>query len=124
MSRDEKGYSLPEVMTAMFILGVTLSFSIPIFTLMKAQAQTQLMQTEAMALLQAKMERISQSRVPGAGKEMAESRMISKLTYQLRWNCSQIQPSLYQLDVVIEWKDKKGVQQQLRLKTHRYQTDG
>ncbi|MBA4493271.1 Tfp pilus assembly protein FimT/FimU [Paenactinomyces guangxiensis] len=121
MNKSEQGYTLAEIITALFVLGVAFSFAIPAFLGLKAQEHQQLSALEAMSFLQGKTEalRSQAGEGPMTGDEVKASRIFPGQSYLVSWKCSR-EVSLYHMDVEVQWKEKNGKLRKLHLKTHRY----
>lgn len=121
MKSGEQGFTLAETVTGLLVLGVVLSFAVPVFLELKAKELEHLSVVEAMSLLQERAEKMSAYMpLSGQGKEERKSRMLPKQVYQILWKGSFQEPDLYQIDVEVQWRDKSGKLRRMSVKTHRY----
>lgn len=121
MIRNEQGFTLVEILISLYILGLFVFFTIPLFSELKQHEQQQAIRLEATSWLQEKVEKIctSQSFNVQSGNEERKSKVIRKLVYHISWKCSAKQRNLYQIAVEIQWN--KGKQQRrICLRTHRF----
>ncbi len=116
-----KGFTLIEVVTAGFVLGVFILYSIPIVKELRINYFSQMMEREIEDKMRKKMEQLqSMKSAPCSGQKTVQSQ-FEKRKYDLRWNCEQIQPFLYQLEMEAKWKGFDGKIETKRWLTHRYQ---
>ncbi|TCS94705.1 pilus assembly FimT family protein [Hazenella coriacea] len=115
--QGEKGFTLPEMITGLFILGILVSFTIPLFSELKSQQLRDKAKGEALALLQGKIEKVREV-ASANGEEKVNSRNQSSLTYHLKWETKHPSSSLNEVKVEITWKDSNGKTQRYHLVTH------
>lgn len=115
-----KGFTLVEVVTAGFVLGVFVFYAIPIVKELRTNHYSQMMEREIEDKMRVKMEQMqSMNSAPGSGKETFQSRS-GRRKYDLRWHCERIQPFLYQLEMEAKWKGFDGKMKTKQWLTHRY----
>ncbi|SFJ07191.1 type II secretion system protein [Thermoflavimicrobium dichotomicum] len=122
MEVNEKGFTLAEIVTSLMIFGLLASFSIPIFLNLKQEVSDRLLEAEAHAFLQEKMERMvaEQQPVEMKGQEVKKSPSYQQRSYQLHWQIRKIPSGLWQIDVEVQWKKQSGQVRKIRLRTHRF----
>lgn len=115
-----KGFTLIEVATAAFVLGVFLFYAIPIVKDLQTHYYSQMTEREIEEKMREKMEQIqSMDSAPCSGQKTFQSRS-GRQKYDLRWHCERIRPFLYQLEMEATWKGFDGKTHTKRWLTHRY----
>jgi type II secretory pathway pseudopilin PulG len=124
MKAEEKGYILAEVVAALLILGILLSFIIPLFKEWKVEAWEQSAQLEAISILQERMERLSSQSPLAAikGGETRKSRMNPQQMYHIKWQTQSKKGQLMQIDVEVQWESRTQTGKVLKVTTYRYPT--
>lgn len=117
MPRDERGFTLVEVMTALMILGVMMAVVIPVFLEWRGEHHLASQRFEAHLLLQERMERLQRETAPlqTRGTENHRGETAAGTVYRITWEKS-IRENLVRTDVMVEWKDAQGMERELRLK--------
>ncbi|MBA4603461.1 hypothetical protein [Thermoactinomyces mirandus] len=115
-----RGFTLVEVVTAGFVVGVFIFFAIPIVRELRIHHYSQMTEMEIEDKMRKKMEQMQvMDTVPCSGQKTFQSRS-GRRTFDLRWNCVQIEPFLYELEMEAKWKGFDGKMKTRRWLTHRY----
>ncbi|SHE63737.1 prepilin-type N-terminal cleavage/methylation domain-containing protein [Seinonella peptonophila] len=107
---NQEGYTLVEVLVAFFVLGILVSFSLPILSHVKQVTHEQSLNKEAVFLLQEYIERL-RSACPRQNKELQFDRIKNHTHYRILWNCVQREARLWEWKVEIIWNQINGGQQ-------------
>lgn len=119
---DQKGYTVMELMMALFVFGLIIAFIHPLFQTMMANAREQSTLLEVNQQLTTQMEKLiatCSSDQKGTSKQKING---SHLTMRIKWDCKKINESLMQISVEVEWKNQKGELKRRKLETHRFRT--
>lgn len=118
--RVEKGFTLPEMITGLFIMGILVAFTIPLFSELKSQQMSDQARGEAFSLLQGKIEKLREQASPSSlsGEDQVKSRNQPSLTYHLKWNSKQQTSTLKEVKVEISWSTPSGKMQSYHLVTN------
>lgn len=120
-SKSSSGFTLVEVVSAGFVLGVFVFFALPIMKEMRIHHFSQSFQMEIGEAMQRKMEEMQHMDPTQChGQQKVKSKKVEQKDFLLRWNCKEIQPFLYQLELEAEWKGFDGKTKRKRWLTHRY----
>lgn len=115
--RSEQGFTIAELVVALLIFGLLISFLIPMYQEIKANAVEEQAILESTQLLADQVERLRQ----GCKNNQQGFNTIKPAqqvaTYQLKWSCMQ-QDQTIQIDVEVQWKDKRGKRTNKQLRTH------
>jgi hypothetical protein len=122
MKTEEEGYLLAEIVAALFVLGILLSFLIPLFKELKNQEWDQITHLEALSLLQERMEWLSGRHALeiSKGEETQKSRMKEQ-TYHIKWQTQFKRGRMMQMEVEIQWQNDNKKERILKATTYRYQ---
>ncbi|MBD1371218.1 type II secretion system protein [Hazenella sp. IB182357] len=105
---DEKGFTLMETLVALMILGLFVSFALPIHDEIKAQQQALLIESEALQLLKMRAEQwVSNTDRQQTSVETIKSQHDVNTIYQVTHAVEQIKPHLMRYTVEIEWKNNQ-----------------
>ena len=117
MRRDERGFTLAEIVTALMVLGVMAAAAIPVFLEWRGAQHLASQRFEAHLLLQEKMERLQRETDPHPvrGSEKRRGEAVAGTVYQVTWK-QEIRGHLMRTDVMVTWKDAKGIGRKLRLR--------
>jgi hypothetical protein len=120
-SNSSSGFTLAELVSAGFVLGVFVFFALPVMKEMRMHYASQMLEMEISEAMQSKMEELQHSD-PGQckGQEKVKSRKSVQKEILLRWDCKKVQPFLYQLELKAEWKGFDGKTESRRWFTHRF----
>lgn len=117
MLRDERGFTLVEILTALMILGVVMAVAIPVFLEWRGEQHLANQRFEAVLLLQERMERLQRETAPlqTRGTEERRGETVKGTVYRITWK-KAIRGHLVRTDVIVEWKDAQGIDRELRLR--------
>jgi prepilin-type N-terminal cleavage/methylation domain-containing protein len=117
---DEEGFTLIEILTSLFILGILFSFTIPIFLQIKEDELKKGLHLEASSFLQAELEqRKVMPSIASSGRKQKKSKIVRSLVYELNWKVQQTRHHFYKYVVEIRWKRCKQ-EECFTLCTYRY----
>lgn len=122
-AESANGFTLVEVISAGFVLGVFVFFALPIMNEMRIHHSSHTFQLEIGAAMQRKMEEIQHVDPEQChGEQKVKSQKAEGKDFLLRWNCKKVQPFLYELELEAEWKGFDGKRMKKRWITHRFQS--
>jgi prepilin-type N-terminal cleavage/methylation domain-containing protein len=117
MPRDERGFTLVEILTALMILGVITAVALPVFLEWRGAQHLASQRFEAQLLLQERMERLQ--RDPDLhstrGAEERRGEAAKGTVYRIAWK-KEIRGHLVRTDVMVAWKDAQGIDREMRLR--------
>jgi prepilin-type N-terminal cleavage/methylation domain-containing protein len=117
--KQQQGYTVAELMVALLIFGLIISFIIPIFAEIKADAQEQTVVLESTQLMINQIEQLSTTCQAGGQGVTQLHGIATQIPYQLKWNCTR-HVSVIKIHVEVQWKDKQGKLQTKQIETHRF----
>ncbi|MGA9173302.1 MAG: prepilin-type N-terminal cleavage/methylation domain-containing protein [Thermoactinomyces sp.] len=123
MKRREEGFTLAEVMTALFLIGVFTLFAVPILNELKAKEKEGITRLEIDHIMENEMEK-QLSVFPDHcvdDVKIVKSEEFPKQDYHLHTKCQAIEPFLYQIEVEVQWKGNDGKTKSTKWITHRFQ---
>jgi prepilin-type N-terminal cleavage/methylation domain-containing protein len=113
----ERGFTLAEVITSLMVLGVLVSFTIPVFLESKYLIKEKFIQKEVTMLLQAEIEK-SQTMIQKnksnrflfkqQKNRVVKSERFPKQKYLVKKQYLKKDSSLIFVNVEVQWKDKQG----------------
>ncbi|MBO2532011.1 MAG: prepilin-type N-terminal cleavage/methylation domain-containing protein [Planifilum fulgidum] len=117
MRRDERGFTLAEIVTALMVLGVMAAAAIPVFLEWRGAQHLASQRFEAQLLLQEKMERLQRETDlhPARGTEKRRGEAAKGTLYRIEWK-KEVRGRLMRTDVMVAWKDAQGIDRKLRLR--------
>jgi type II secretion system protein I len=111
--KDQRGFTLAEVVMALFVFGVVLATAVPVMMELERQHQARDERFYAMMLLQNRMEVVQQSQgVSGNGQH---SDRLKGVRYQVKWETTKVAEDLIESQVVVSWKSRNGIAQRISL---------
>lgn len=115
MRDQEKGFTLVEVVTALFVLGVILAVGLPILMEVREQQHLQVQRMQAVLLLERMTESLQADPVslPRKGSMQEE---VEGIRYRINWEQKRAGPRLAGTHVEVEWKDRRNQVHQLQLR--------
>jgi prepilin-type N-terminal cleavage/methylation domain-containing protein len=121
MKQAERGFTLVETMTALLVLGIFITFAVPLHRELNQMFYRERMEMEMVHMLEHKIESLaSNATLAGAGSEQVSSQELERQNYQITWRSVQIGPYLYEVQVEVNGKDRDGKIHKKRWVTHRF----
>lgn len=116
----QKGYTIAELLMAIFIFGLIITFVLPLFEQIKADANDQAMFVEVNQWMVAKIEQLSSVCMQDQSGVSRRKFAYSKAMAQMKWECKKMNQWLMHLSVVVQWRNQKGELKTERVETHRF----